>query len=159
MLRLPISLERYVLAVNALRFFSLPASSQVRGFKQHVGEVPLLLESSIVPGAGDYFRSVHAVFITYVGFIYDRFQSSEDALAINEFKRLVDELACYEGGEFWSEHGTLTSERWAEMRTLASRAMAELGEQTSSEPPRFDFESEINPHEFRTSDDVRRLLD
>jgi hypothetical protein len=149
--------EEYCRAIAALRFFALVPEKQLQAFEDHRGEIPLFGARSGSPGVGDFLVAVYGVFTTYLGAIYDQFQSSEEAERVNDFRHHLNVLACPPDADVWCADGILLEE-WAELRRRAADALSELKEPATPIPPQFDFAEWINPDEFRTSDEARRLL-
>lgn len=107
----------------------------------------------------NYLFGVACVFVTYSHQIFGRFLCAEDdAVAIGKFSDRL-RLAMYNfSSSSWSAK-SMSSPMWEELRVLGLNALAEIGEPLVSSLEPFDVLALVDPNEFRTTDEVRLLLD
>lgn len=148
-------------SVLALNFFCLSPEEKLTHLK--------VVDPTTVPdffgsSSGDvleanYLFGVACVFVTYSHQILDRFVCADDeAVEIGRFSENL-RLAMYDfSASSWSAK-SVSSPKWEGLQELGLKALAEIGEPLVHSLEPFDVLALIDPNEFRTTDEVRLLLD
>ena len=153
--------EAKLIAVDCVRFFCLSGDEQMTSWRIAKNEFKLprmLYDESREVVIGDYMRGVFGVFYTY-SWVFHEMDISESVLDIfYDFKGRLDVMSCV-GESDLSSSAILNDVAWDKLRKDAKLFLNELGELPDVNLPIFDIGSLINPDEFRTSDEVRKLLE
>jgi hypothetical protein len=150
----------YGYGLAKLQLFCFPGPVQVAGQrKDDCGTEPFFFPDQNEADRGcEYFYGVACVFTTYAGELYNSFLNMDECRHLVEFGQRLRAYMFRTAAE-WSEAAVLENENWERLREDAKHALSELGESLPAEPPALDIAALINPHEFRTSKEARRLLD
>lgn len=153
--------EAKVIAVDCVKFFCLSGDGQMTSWRIANNEFKLprmLYGESCRVVVGDYISGVFGVFYTYL-WVFHEMDLSEDVLErFYDFKGRLDVMSCA-GENDLSSSAILNDIAWEKLRKDAKLFLDGLGEGVDVNIPIFDVGNLINPDEFRTSDEVRKLLE
>jgi hypothetical protein len=148
------------IAVAALRFFSLsgPVQIAIRRESRTGREPTFFRDSATGDDAPGFFLGVACVFKTNQGLIYEGIDDDAVRETLTDFVHRLNVAMNDSSAADWSEAAVFQDRLWHALRKDAAKAIRDLGLDPVAEVPRFDIAALINPDEFRTSDEVRRIL-
>ena len=150
------------IALDCLQFFSCSGERQVATWEiaRNKYQLPRLFSGDSKPATeSDYFIGVGCAFKTYLGFIYDYVLSQHATESLEALNHRLSVMMHTESEVDWSAVSILNEVVWQKLRAEAKNALSTLGIVASDVAPIFDLENLIDPTEFRTSDEVRKLLE
>ena len=151
--------------MNALKFFCFSGEEQVTSLRNiNMGVQPVFFSKQSEDEKGcDYFIGVACVFISHGMELVDEYVDAEEiekkAEHFLDFRHLLNVMMVTEDAARWAPKSVLEDERWERLRAYARKALNERGESLPSEPPTFNVAELIDPDDFRTTEEARRLLE
>lgn len=147
-------------ALSSLCFFGLPAARQIESWRRTHNSFPVpkfFRDNDIEVGAADYFFGVACVFTTYKSVIYDEI-SSENYELMEDFTHRLGWMMHAGRSIEWSAEAVLSDVAWERLRADAIKLAELLGSSMPADTPIFDVSALVDPDEFITSDEARKLL-
>jgi hypothetical protein len=148
-------------ALDSVRFFSCTGIEQVNSFSSKAPQAfPRLFDGDdVLPTESDYFFGVACVFVTYRNFFFEVFDLDEKALeALDDFDYRIKIMMNSKVESDWAIAAIMSSAIWEKLRGDGQLLLRTLNQEQAKIAPIFDLFHQIEPSEFRTSDEVRKML-
>ena len=147
-----------VLATQSVTFFASPVRDQLSLFENQKSRVLEyfgdLGDNSKFP---NYVGCVYCVFKTYWGSLVEELDIIDAGHPLERLSQALDIVAVRDDPHEWSFDSLARTKSWSEIRSLAKEVLvnSELAATTVTD---FDFFRAISLTEFRTSEQVKRVL-
>jgi hypothetical protein len=146
------------IALDALRFFGLPAGDQVAiGRACRDRSDPVFFDAEA--RESNFFLGMACVFVTYKGALLNEIDCDRASDALEDFSHRLAVSMHNSSADEWTEVAVINGEGWQRLRRDASRAVHQLGVSEHSKTDlEFKIADLIDPDEFRTTDAAQAVL-
>jgi len=155
--------EQAKIALDALRFFASEGDLQLAIAEQAASKGTPAFFGQGDEGCGieDYLVGVACIFSTYLGALLDQVLGERANDAFEDFSHRLLVLMGEGRVEAWDRSAVVGGGVWVRLRKEALRALEELGLEFADDERVVEFKIDdlIDPDEFRTTPDAKRLLD